>query len=96
MARTNIKVQRTDIKDEFWSNYMALIREVVIPYQWDAFNDNIADAEPSGAIRNFKIAAGDEEGEYYGMVFQDSDLAKWLEAVAYSLASSPNESKSFG
>lgn len=42
------------------------------------------------AIKNFKIAAGEAEGEYHGFVFQDSDVAKWLEAVAYSLASDPN------
>ena len=29
-------------------------------------------------------------GERQGMVFQDSDAAKWLEAVAYSLASRPD------
>ncbi len=44
------------------------------------------DAEPSHALRNFRIAAGVEQGEFYGMVFQDSDVAKWLEAVGYLLA----------
>src|SRR5690606_10902891 len=63
---------------------------VVVPYQWDALNDRIEATEPSGAIRNFKIAAGLEEGEFYGMVFQDSDVAKWLEAVSYLLESQPD------
>ena len=27
---------------------------------------------------------------FYGMVFQDSDVAKWLEAAAYALASGPD------
>src|SRR5699024_3102357 len=45
------------------------------------------DIEPSRAIENLRIAAGESEGEFYGMVFQDSDVAKWLEAVAYSLES---------
>lgn len=36
------------------------------------------------------IAAGRKEGEFGGMVFQDSDLSKWLEAVAYSLEIRPN------
>lgn len=73
------------IQDPFWSEYIRLVREVVVPYQWEALNDRIADAEPSHAIKNFKIAAGEEDGEFYGMVFQDSDVAKWLEAVAYLL-----------
>jgi DUF1680 family protein len=79
-----------NINDNFWSTYTKLIRDEVIPYQWDALNDNVADAEPSAAIRNFRIAAGEEEGEFYGMVFQDSDVAKWLEAVAYSLETYPD------
>ena len=78
------------IDDPFWSRYMDLVRDTVIPYQWEALNDRIPDAEPSFAIRNFRIAAGLEEGEYGGRVFQDSDVAKWLEAVGYSLAVRPD------
>lgn len=76
----------------FWAGYRHLIRDVVIPYQWDALNDNIQDAEPSNAIRNFKVAAGMQEGGFSGFVFQDSDLYKWLEAVGYSLATDPDPS----
>ena len=82
---------RVNITDTFWSQYQTLINDVVIPYQWDALNDTIPDAEPSHAIENFNIAAGRIDGEFYGMVFQDSDVAKWLEAVAYSLASQRDE-----
>ncbi|WP_058303631.1 glycoside hydrolase family 127 protein [Gorillibacterium timonense] len=73
------------IEDPFWSDYIRLVREVMVPYQWEALNDRVQDAEPSHAIRNFKIAAGLEAGEFHGMVFQDSDVAKWLEAAAYLL-----------
>lgn len=76
---------KIQIHDPFWSEYIRLVREVMVPYQWEALNDRIEGAEPSHAIRNFKIAAGREEGEFYGMVFQDSDVGKWLEAVAYLL-----------
>jgi uncharacterized protein len=88
---STISLKDVKIKDNFWSQYQELVRDVVIPYQWEALNDNIPDAEPSYAIRNFKIAAGEEQGEFGGFVFQDSDLAKWLEAVGYSLAVSPNQ-----
>jgi DUF1680 family protein len=73
------------IQDDFWSEYIRLVRDVVVPYQWEALNDRVEGAEPSHAIQNFKIAAGLEQGNYYGMVFQDSDVAKWLEAVSYLL-----------
>ncbi|SIS75053.1 glycoside hydrolase family 127 protein [Alicyclobacillus vulcanalis] len=69
----------------FWSRYQQLVREVVLPYQYEILNDRVPGVEPSGAIRNFRIAAGLEQGEFTGMVFQDSDVAKWLEAVGYAL-----------
>ena len=78
------------IQDEFWNDYLELVRQTVIPYQWEALNDRIPDAEPSYSVRNFRIAAGLEEGEYGGWVFQDSDLYKWLEAVGYSLGRHPD------
>jgi len=85
-----VPLKSVSINDPFWSKYAGLVRDMVIPYQWDALNDRITDAAPSHAIKNFKIAAGLEQGEFYGMVFQDSDVAKWLEAVAYSLETHPD------
>lgn len=41
--------------------------------------------EESGTLQNFRIAAGRAEGEAQGMIFQDSDAYKWLEAVAYEI-----------
>lgn len=78
------------VTDAFWSSFTKLVRETVIPYQWEALNDRVPEADPSHAIRNFRIAAGLEEGEFGGMVFQDSDVAKWLEAVGYSLSTHPD------
>ncbi|WP_139904795.1 glycoside hydrolase family 127 protein [Clostridium thermarum] len=85
-----VSLKNVNIDDRFWSGYQKLVREVVIPYQWEALNDNIPDAAPSHAIKNFRIAAKEEDGEFGGMVFQDSDVAKWLEAVGYSLAINPD------
>ena len=78
------------INDSFWSRRMERMAQEVIPYQWDALNDNIPGAEPSHAIENFRIAAGQAGGTFHGMVFQDSDVAKWLEAASYSLISHPD------
>jgi len=87
---TGVSYKAVQINDPFWTPYMHLVRDEVIPYQWNALNDRIEDAAPSHAIENFRIAAGEAEGDFYGYIFQDSDVAKWLEAVAYSLASSPD------
>src|SRR5699024_12599187 len=78
------------VHDTFWRTYMELVRDQVIPYQWEALNDRIPDASPSHAIENFKIAAGEAEGTFHGMVFQDRGVAKWLEADAYSLETDPD------
>jgi uncharacterized protein len=86
-----VPLRNIEITDNIWSYYMKLTKDVVIPYQWEALNDRIEDAAPSGVINNLKIAAGEKKGEFVGMVFQDSDIGKWLEAVAYSLQWNPNK-----
>jgi len=78
-------IKNVRVKDEFWAKRLQQVREVLIPYQWEALNDRIPAVEPSHAIENFRIAAGEKEGEFYGWVFQDSDVAKWLEVVGYCL-----------
>lgn len=84
------ELKAVTLKEGFFKEYTKLVQDVVIPYQWEALNDRIPDAEKSHAINNFRIAAGEAEGEFGGLVFQDSDPAKWLEAVGYSLASKPD------
>lgn len=90
------------LTDRFWRNYQKLVRKEMIPYQWavlsDAIdihiererNDDTIPNAKSHAVENFRIAAGQAEGEHYGWVFQDSDVYKWLEAVAYSLNNEPD------
>ena len=97
MKKMNVK-----ITDHFWSRYRDLVKTEMIPYQWRVLNDAIGirierernddtiPNEKSHAIENFKIAAGLADGQHYGWVFQDSDVYKWLEAVAYSLRDKPD------
>ena len=72
---------RATIDGGFWHAYQLLVRDKVIPYQWKAMNDEIPGAPKSHSVENFRIAAGRSNGAHEGMVFQDSDLSKWLEAV---------------
>lgn len=110
-----------DMNDTFFKREMELVRTEVIPYQWDALNDNIPEAAKSFCMHNFKVAGKlnrekrtnasgfvapkytfrgfealpeDEnkiEDKFYGFVFQDTDLYKWIEAVGYSLTQHPDE-----
>lgn len=82
---------RTKITGGFWKEYQELVREKVIPYQWKMLNGELPDPSPSYAVRNFKIAAGLEDGEFQGLCYQDSDLGKWLEAAACSLGNFRDE-----
>lgn len=86
----NISLKNVQVQDGFWKPMQDLIIETVIPYQEKILNDEIPGVEKSHALANFRIAAGMEKGEFYGMVFQDGDVAKWLEAVAYSLVVHPD------
>lgn len=83
-------------KEGFLRHYQQLVKDVVIPYQYSVLQDKAEGAEKSHVIQNFinagKALAGEDVGDgFYGMVFQDSDLAKWLEAVAYILEQFPDE-----
>ena len=83
MRLQSLELQQISIQDAFWSQHVDLVRNAIIPYQWEAMNDRIPDAESSHCLENFKIAAGRKKGEFYGAVFQDTDAAKWLEAVGF-------------
>ncbi|MBQ9197091.1 MAG: glycoside hydrolase family 127 protein [Clostridia bacterium] len=86
MGIRHIPLKNVRISDDFWSPRQRLMTDVTIPWMEKILRDEIPGAEKSHAISNFRMAAGEETGEFYGMVFQDSDVAKWLEAAAYSLA----------
>ena len=78
------------------SRYTKLLCNTVIPFQEAVLRDQAEGVQPSHAIANFRnaaelLATGKKNEDFYGMVFQDSDVAKWLEAAAYSLLIQPDE-----
>lgn len=73
------------ITDPLFGSYLKLVSDKIIPYQWDILNDRAERANPTYCINNFRVAAGDIEGSRKGVVFQDTDLYKWIEAVAYCI-----------
>ena len=87
----NNKMKNVVIDDHIWNKYINLVREVILPFQWDLINDQVPGAEKSYCMRNFRIANGLEEGAHMGAVFQDTDVAKWLEAVGFSAARGENQ-----
>lgn len=91
-----ISIKEFTPAEGFIMRLQRLIKQEVIPYQYDVLCDRAEGAEKSHVVKNFENAAkalrGEDAGDgFYGMVFQDSDAAKWLEAVAYSLALFPDK-----
>ncbi|CAN5522604.1 glycoside hydrolase family 127 protein [soil metagenome] len=67
------------LSDSFWEPRRAINRAVTIPSQYQH-------CESTHRIDNFRRAAGTKPGEFVGIYFNDSDVYKWLEAAASSLA----------
>lgn len=52
-----IALRDATVADPFWASRQELVRTQVIPYQWNALNDNVPGAAPSYCMHNFKAAA---------------------------------------
>ena len=67
MKSRHPELKNTKITDSFWSGIQELVRNSVIPYQYEAINDRIEGAEKSYSVENFvkagKIAAALREGK---------------------------------
>lgn len=69
---TPVSLKNVQITDDFWKNEMELVREEIIPYQWNALNDQVEGAEPSFCMRNFKVAGKqNEERKEQGESFEE-------------------------
>ena len=49
------------------------------------------DPEISHVVENFRIAAGDADGDFSGTVFGDGDFYKWFEAAVYTAVRTGNQ-----
>ncbi|HUG11612.1 MAG TPA: beta-L-arabinofuranosidase domain-containing protein [Opitutaceae bacterium] len=87
---TALPLDQISLDHGFLADRARLVRETVIPWQWEALNDRIPGAERSGCVHNLQVAAGEKVGEFHGLFWQDSDLAKWIEAASYRLGTHPN------
>ncbi len=67
----------------FWSQWQEVNRRVSLQHGYQML-------EKAGNFDNLRVAAGLIKTQYRGMVFLDSDVYKWLEAVAYELHVNPD------
>jgi DUF1680 family protein len=71
------------LSDSFLEPRRRVNREVTLPSQYDHL-------EQTGRLDNFRRAAGKIDAPFRGVYFNDSDVYKWLEAAAWTLASDPD------
>ncbi|WP_140445672.1 MULTISPECIES: glycoside hydrolase family 127 protein [unclassified Bifidobacterium] len=67
---TPLKLRDVTVTDAFWHAEQELVRTAVLPFQWNALNDNVPGAAPSYCMHNFKAAAAqnarkDTEGKQF-------------------------------
>jgi DUF1680 family protein len=79
-----VKFSQVQITDAFWKPRIDKIAEVTVPVC-------IQQTEvKTGRIRNFERVAGTRDGKFEGIFYDDSDVYKALEAMAYTLQTKPD------
>ncbi len=81
----NVDFSKVLITDGFWKPHVDKVASVTIPvciHQTEVVTPR---------IRNFEVAAGLREGKFEGIYYDDSDVYKALEAIAYSLKNNPDK-----
>jgi DUF1680 family protein len=79
-----VPIENVRLEDNFWAPRLKILQEVTLPSQCKLMYE-------TGRIFNFQRASGKEKGSFQGLVFNDSDVYKWLEAAAFSYAYSQNK-----
>lgn len=72
------------VNDPFWTPRMKTVSDATLKACVD-YTEN-----KTGRIRNFERAALHKEGKHEGIYYDDSDVFKALEAMAYSLETNPD------
>lgn len=79
---TPISLSAAKISNGFWGERLRVNREITLPIEYKQCRD-------TGRIDAFKLEwkPGDSEPPHF---FWDSDIAKWIEAAAYSITTHPD------
>ena len=73
--------------DGLWKERMDTCAESTVPQLQYMFESK----DISHVLENFRICAGEAEGDFDGTVFGDGDFYKWMEAAVYVAASANND-----
>lgn len=79
-----VELGNVSLQEGFWTQKLIVNRKVSLRFGFEML-------QKAGNFDNLRIAAGLMEGTYRGYVFQDSDIYKWLEAVAWEIGRETDE-----
>lgn len=79
----HVPFTQVSIEDRFWTARMKASQKTTL-------TACLTQCEQTGRISNFAKAAGFTDGEFEGIFYNDSDVYKVLEGIAYSLMNEPD------
>ncbi|MBV9864238.1 MAG: glycoside hydrolase family 127 protein [Abitibacteriaceae bacterium] len=74
-----VPLRDVTLSDTFWQPRRRINQEKTLPSQYQH-------CETTGRVDNFRRASGKKDIPFEGIFFNDSDIYKWLEAAAWTLA----------
>ena len=74
-----VGVRDVSLEDDFWAPRLAVNRGTTLAAQYRML-------EETGRLENFRRLTGASDAPFAGIYFNDSDVYKWLEAAAWTLA----------
>jgi len=77
-------LKSVSLNEGFWTKKQTVNRRISLYFGFEMLTK-------AGNFDNLRIAAGSIQAHYRGYVFLDSDIYKWLEAVAWELGKEPDE-----
>ncbi len=80
---SSVPFTRVRLNDSFFAPRAEINRTAVIPACWKKCAE-------TGRFKNFTVAAGLAAGKHEGALYNDSDVYKLIEGIAYSLALHPD------
>jgi len=78
-----VGVRDVVLEDVFWAPRLRINRETTLAAQHQML-------EQTGRLENFRRLTGASNAPFAGIYFNDSDVYKWLEGAAWSLATDPD------
>jgi DUF1680 family protein len=79
-----LEFKSVSLNKGFWTKKLNVNRKISLHFGFEML-------KKAGNFDNLRIAAGLIKGNYRGYVFQDSDIYKWLEAVAWEMGKEPDK-----